>query len=238
MNLPIRIGMDTSKSVFQLHCVDENEVVVVRRQFRRAEMIRYFERLPAGSRRHRALRQLAPLGAPAAVIRSRGEANPTSICEGLREARQERRNEYEPRVLHLLIRRKQRNDAATREGSNRQIVPKRRCAFYSLIVNKIARLALPLFSAFCPEPDYESDICNLSTSSPTYSSPSYFMKCVCFCTVRNDRQCASILDRLSARINFPPGLVYSSARFSSLILAPRYPLPDWLYDVLGHPNRH
>jgi transposase len=46
MNVPVRIGMDTSKSVFQLHGVDENEVVVVRRQFRRAEMIRYFERLP------------------------------------------------------------------------------------------------------------------------------------------------------------------------------------------------
>ena len=40
MNIPVRIGMDTSKSVFQLHGVDENEVVVVRRQFRRAEMIR------------------------------------------------------------------------------------------------------------------------------------------------------------------------------------------------------
>jgi transposase len=38
--------MDTSKSVFQVHGVDENEVVVVRRQFRRAEMIRYFEKLP------------------------------------------------------------------------------------------------------------------------------------------------------------------------------------------------
>jgi hypothetical protein len=34
------------KSVFQLHGVDENEVVVVRRQFRRAEMIGYFEKLP------------------------------------------------------------------------------------------------------------------------------------------------------------------------------------------------
>ena len=44
MNLPIRIGMDTSKSVFQLHGVDENEVVVVCRQFRRAEMIRYRRR--------------------------------------------------------------------------------------------------------------------------------------------------------------------------------------------------
>lgn len=46
MNKPIRIGMETAKSVFQLHGVDENETVVVRRQFRRAEMIRYFEKLP------------------------------------------------------------------------------------------------------------------------------------------------------------------------------------------------
>jgi transposase len=46
MKRPVRIGMDTSKSVFQLHGVDETEAVIVRRQFRRAEMIRYFERLP------------------------------------------------------------------------------------------------------------------------------------------------------------------------------------------------
>jgi transposase len=38
--------MDTSKSVFQLHGVDENEAVVLRRRMRRSEMIRYFERLP------------------------------------------------------------------------------------------------------------------------------------------------------------------------------------------------
>ena len=29
MNIPVRIGMDTSKSVFQLHGVDEKDVVVV-----------------------------------------------------------------------------------------------------------------------------------------------------------------------------------------------------------------
>lgn len=46
MNTPVRIGMDTAKSVFQLHGVDENEVAVVRRQLRRTEMIRYFEKLP------------------------------------------------------------------------------------------------------------------------------------------------------------------------------------------------
>ena len=46
MSTPVRIGMDTSKSVFQLHGVDENEAVVLRRRVRRSEMIRYFERLP------------------------------------------------------------------------------------------------------------------------------------------------------------------------------------------------
>lgn len=78
MNLPIRIGMDTSKSVFQLHGVDENEGVVVRRQFRRAEMIRYFERLPPVLVAIESC-GFASLGAPAAVVRSRGEADPTSV---------------------------------------------------------------------------------------------------------------------------------------------------------------
>jgi transposase len=43
---PVRIGMDTSKSVFQLHGVDEKEVAILRRQLRRNEMIRFFEKLP------------------------------------------------------------------------------------------------------------------------------------------------------------------------------------------------
>jgi transposase len=46
MKTPVRIGMDTAKSVFQLHGVDEAEAVVLRRQMRREEMIRYFEKLP------------------------------------------------------------------------------------------------------------------------------------------------------------------------------------------------
>lgn len=45
-NPPVRIGMDTSKSVFQLHGVDAEEVLVARRAFRRYEMIHYFEKLP------------------------------------------------------------------------------------------------------------------------------------------------------------------------------------------------
>ena len=41
----IRIGMDTSKSVFQLHGVNAVEQPVLRRKLRRQEMIKFFERL-------------------------------------------------------------------------------------------------------------------------------------------------------------------------------------------------
>jgi transposase len=41
-----RIGMDTSKNVFQLHGVDEAEEPVLRRQLRRREMIKFFENTP------------------------------------------------------------------------------------------------------------------------------------------------------------------------------------------------
>jgi transposase len=41
----IRIGMDTSKNVFQLHGVNAAEEVVLRRKLRRKEMIRFFEKL-------------------------------------------------------------------------------------------------------------------------------------------------------------------------------------------------
>ena len=42
----VRIGMDTAKSVFQLHGVDESEAVILRRQMRREQMIKFFEKLP------------------------------------------------------------------------------------------------------------------------------------------------------------------------------------------------
>lgn len=46
MNTVVRIGMDTSKNVFQLHGADQDEVVVLRRQLRRREMIKFFQKLP------------------------------------------------------------------------------------------------------------------------------------------------------------------------------------------------
>jgi hypothetical protein len=41
-----RIGMDTSKSVFQVHGVDAAETPVLRRKLTRKEMTRFFEKLP------------------------------------------------------------------------------------------------------------------------------------------------------------------------------------------------
>jgi transposase len=41
----IRIGLDTSKHVFQIHGVDENEQLVLRRQIRRSEVAKFFAKL-------------------------------------------------------------------------------------------------------------------------------------------------------------------------------------------------
>lgn len=49
MERPIRIGIDTSKHVFQLHGVDSAEKPVLRRQLRRADMLMFFEKLPPTS---------------------------------------------------------------------------------------------------------------------------------------------------------------------------------------------
>ncbi len=46
MNEISRIGMDTSKRIFQLHGVDHAEQPVLRKKLRRREMILFFERLP------------------------------------------------------------------------------------------------------------------------------------------------------------------------------------------------
>lgn len=46
MNEISRIGVDTSKHIFQLHGVEACERPVLRRKLRRREMIAFFERLP------------------------------------------------------------------------------------------------------------------------------------------------------------------------------------------------
>jgi transposase len=46
VNNLIRIGMDTSKSVFQLHGVDGGERPVLRKKLRRRQVVEFFEKLP------------------------------------------------------------------------------------------------------------------------------------------------------------------------------------------------
>ena len=43
----IRVGLDTSKHVFQVHGVDENEQPVLRRQIRRGAVEKFFAKLPS-----------------------------------------------------------------------------------------------------------------------------------------------------------------------------------------------
>jgi transposase len=40
-----RIGLDTAKSIFQVHGVDETGKVIMKRKLQRCEMLRFFERL-------------------------------------------------------------------------------------------------------------------------------------------------------------------------------------------------
>ena len=45
MDQIIRIGMDTSKHIFQLHGVNAAEVPILRKKLRRKEMVAFFEKL-------------------------------------------------------------------------------------------------------------------------------------------------------------------------------------------------
>ena len=46
VNQIIRIGMDTSKHIFQLHGVDAAEQPVLRKRLRRKEVLAFFAKLP------------------------------------------------------------------------------------------------------------------------------------------------------------------------------------------------
>jgi transposase len=41
------IGLDLAKHVFQIHCIDALGQVMVRRQLRRGELVKFFEKLPS-----------------------------------------------------------------------------------------------------------------------------------------------------------------------------------------------
>ena len=82
------IGLDIAKSVFQVHGVDAAGAVVIRKRISRAKVLEYFGELPpclvgieACPSAHHWGRELQGLG----------QADPAELCEGLPQARQERR---------------------------------------------------------------------------------------------------------------------------------------------------
>ena len=79
------VGLDIAKSVFQVHCVDANGDVVLRRQLKRRYVLAFFQKLPpclVGIEASPKSSQRFDLGA-AGRRRGLGEAHqrlPTAIC--------------------------------------------------------------------------------------------------------------------------------------------------------------
>ncbi len=89
MNLK-RIGLDTSKSVFTLHGVDQDEKAILRRDMRRAEIEAFFAKLPPTHVALEACGGSHHLGASAGGAGAYGAADPAAVREAVRPARQER----------------------------------------------------------------------------------------------------------------------------------------------------
>ena len=56
------IGLDTAKTVFQVHGVNETGKVEIRRKLRRSELIPFFEKQAACTGRHGSVRRRSSLG--------------------------------------------------------------------------------------------------------------------------------------------------------------------------------
>lgn len=67
MDQIIRIGIDTSKHIIQLHGVNAAEEPALRKKLRRKEMVAFFEKLPSTVVAIEGC-GVAPLGTPAAVV--------------------------------------------------------------------------------------------------------------------------------------------------------------------------
>ena len=84
------IGLDIAKNVFQVHGIDAAEKVVVRKQLRRGQVMKFFAALPpclvgmeACATAHHWVRELTKLGHEVRLM-------PGERREGIRQAQQER----------------------------------------------------------------------------------------------------------------------------------------------------
>ena len=86
----ITVGLDIAKSVFQVHGVDADGQVVIRRQLKRRYVLAFFEKLAPCVIGIVGLRFIPPLVAPATGTGPYGAANATGLCEALCQTTEER----------------------------------------------------------------------------------------------------------------------------------------------------
>ena len=80
------VGFDIAKSVFQVHGVDAEGKVLLRRQLKRRYVLAFFEKLSPLPRRHRSLCLVTPLVARAAGVWPHRSPDAAGLCEALCEA--------------------------------------------------------------------------------------------------------------------------------------------------------
>ena len=83
------IGLDTAKSVFQVHGVDAEGNVILRRQLKRRCVLAFFPEATAVPGWYRGLRFVASLVARAAGARPHCALDAAGLCETVCEAAQE-----------------------------------------------------------------------------------------------------------------------------------------------------
>jgi transposase len=86
MQTVLTIGFDIAKSVFQVHGVDANGLVVIRRQLKRRYVLKFFEKLPPCLVGIEGLRLFASLVARAAGAWPHRSPDAAGLCEALCEA--------------------------------------------------------------------------------------------------------------------------------------------------------
>jgi transposase len=101
----IRIGLDTSKHVFQLHGVDETEQAVLQRQLRRSEVAKVFAKLAptrigleAGGASHHRARVLRDLGHEVMLLPPQRDPRP---CRRVRRHGGQRAKQITELLQHL-----------------------------------------------------------------------------------------------------------------------------------------
>jgi transposase len=85
------IGLDIAKSVFQVHGIDAEGQVLIRRQLKRRFVLAFFPEAAAVPRWYRGLRNVASLVAPTQGARAYRAPDAAGLREALRQAAEERR---------------------------------------------------------------------------------------------------------------------------------------------------